>query len=140
MNPYCVSFYTKYARPHTRTEDFMFIFFCLKEKNYHCHINAIGNKPFISLVCNRVESLKKIFYIQQTTWVIKKETFTKNEDLQGHFQHFHTYIAFVEILRITNWNRFFRSIDKFVHSLNDILPYQKITSIYTNTSNDLPSL
>ena len=58
MHPYCVSFYTKNARPSTRTEDFLF-FFSPRKKNYDRHVYGLGDLPFISLVCNRARSLKK---------------------------------------------------------------------------------
>ena len=32
MHPYCVSFYTIYARPRMRTEDFLFFFFLPERK------------------------------------------------------------------------------------------------------------
>ena len=63
MHPYCASFFTRYTRPRTRTEDFLFFLFCRAEK-LSTHLNGFGDIPLIYLVCNRVESLKKVFSIQ----------------------------------------------------------------------------
>ena len=43
---------------------FLFFFFSPRKKNYDRHVNGLGDLPFISLVCNRARSLKKICSIQ----------------------------------------------------------------------------
>ena len=61
---FCASFYTIDARPHMRTEDFLFLIFAAWTKNCHRHVNSFSDIPFISLLCSRAKSLKKIFCIQ----------------------------------------------------------------------------
>ena len=39
-------------------------FFFTRNKNCHRHVDRFGDVPFISLVCNRPRSLKKIFSLQ----------------------------------------------------------------------------
>ena len=72
----------------------LFFFFLPGRKKCHGHVNGFGDIPFTSLVCHRAKNLKKIFFLQQTTWV-KWKTFTKSENLQGHLWHLHTCIAFL---------------------------------------------
>ena len=66
-------------------------FFSARKKNCHHYVNGFGDLPFIYRVCSRARSLKKLFSIQLATWGKKKrETFTSNENLQGHLKHMHT--------------------------------------------------
>ena len=81
---YCASFYTKYARPYTRTEDFLlfFFFFFTRNKNCHRHVDRFGDVPFISLVCNRPRSFKKYFPYNKQLGE-KRETFTNTKTCKG---------------------------------------------------------
>ena len=66
----CASFYTKYARQHTRTEDFLFFLFCQDEK-----LSSPRKRiwwPTIYISCISSEKLEKIFSIQLATWREKK--------------------------------------------------------------------
>ena len=38
---------------------FLVLFFSPRKKNYDRHVNGLGDKPFISLVCNRARNSKK---------------------------------------------------------------------------------
>ena len=55
----CASFYTKYARQHTRTEDFLFFLFCQDEK-----LSSPRKRiwwPTVYISCISSEKLEKIF-------------------------------------------------------------------------------
>ena len=43
---------------------FLVLFFSPRKKNYDRHVYGLGDLPFISLVCNRARSLKKICSMQ----------------------------------------------------------------------------
>ena len=43
---------------------FFVLFFSASKKNCHRHENGFGDKSFISLVCNRAKSSKKLFFEQ----------------------------------------------------------------------------
>ena len=58
-NPTVHNLTHKNPRLHTRTEDFLFFFFPASSENCHRHVNGFGDIPFISLFCDRAESLKK---------------------------------------------------------------------------------
>ena len=49
---------------HLRERKISCSFFSPRKKNYDRHVNGLGDLPFISLVCNRARSLKKICSIQ----------------------------------------------------------------------------
>ena len=74
----CASFYTKYVRQHTRTEDFLLFLFCQDEKLSSPRKRIW--RPTIYISCISTEKLEKIFSIQLATWREKKKTFTKNEN------------------------------------------------------------
>ena len=76
---YCASFYMKYARPYTRTEDFLFFFFLLGRKIV---VNGFGDLLFTSLVCNRARSLKKYFPFYKQLGE-KRETFPNMKTCKG---------------------------------------------------------
>ena len=66
----CASFYTKYARQHTRTEDFLFFLFCQDEKLSSPRKRIWRSTIYIS--CISTKKLEKIFSIQLATWREKK--------------------------------------------------------------------
>ena len=94
MRPYCASFYTKYACPIMRTEDFLFFLFCQEEKLSSLRKRIWWPTIYISRVQSS-EKLEKIIFHTIRNLGGKKETFTSNENLQGHLKHMHTWIAFL---------------------------------------------
>ena len=66
----CASFYTKYVRQHTRTEDFLLFLFCQDEKLSSPRKRIW--RPTIYISCISTEKLEKIFSIQLATWREKK--------------------------------------------------------------------
>ena len=56
--------FTRKMHAHLREWKISCSFFFARKKNYDRHVNGLGDLPFISLVCNRARSLKKIFSIQ----------------------------------------------------------------------------
>ena len=66
----CASFYTKYARQHTGTEDFLFFLFCQDEKLSSPRKRIWRSIIYIS--CISTKKLEKIFSIQLATWREKK--------------------------------------------------------------------
>ena len=121
MRPYCASFYTKYARPNTWTEDLLFFFFCQEEKLSSPCKRIWWSTIYIFCLQSR-EKLEKIIFHTISNLGEKKKTLTSNENLQGYLKHMHTCIAFlINVKKKTNRDIFFRSIDRLVHSLDDLL-------------------
>ena len=56
--------FTRKMHAHLREWKTSCFFFSPRKKNYDRHVNGLGDLPFISLVCNRARSLKKICSIQ----------------------------------------------------------------------------
>ena len=90
-----VHHFTRNMHAQIRERKISCSFFSARKKNWHHHVNGFGDLPFISLVCSQARNLKKIFSIQLATWRKKKETFTSNENLQGHLKHMNTCIVFL---------------------------------------------
>ena len=116
-----VHHFTRNMHAQIRERNIYCSFFSARKKNCHHHVNGLGDLPFISLVCSHARNLKKIFSIQLATWGKKKETSTSNENLQGYLKHMHTCIVFLINVKKTNRDIFFRSIDRLVNSLDDLL-------------------
>ena len=63
MHP-TVHHFTRNMHAHIRERKISCSFFFTRNKNCHRHVNRFGDLLFISLVCNRPRSLKKIFSLQ----------------------------------------------------------------------------
>ena len=72
MHP-TVHHFTRNMHAHIRERKISCSFFFTRNKNCHRHVDRFGDVPFISLVCNRPRSLKKIFSLQLTTWGKKRD-------------------------------------------------------------------
>ena len=63
ITPPCIILHEK-CTPTYANGRFLVLFFSARKKNYDRHVNVLGDLSFISSVCNRARSLKKIFSTQ----------------------------------------------------------------------------
>ena len=83
MLPYCVSLYTKYARPYTRTDDFLFFFLPEKKRLLSPRKRIWWHTIYISCLPSSEMFEKNLFHTINNLGKIKD--IRQNENLQGHF-------------------------------------------------------